>query len=142
MYSIKQRVILLMMAAAMAAHAESIWTINYAKVKPGMIEKARRYYDAGWLPARREAVRRGYIKSFRLLAVSEESKSDAEFVLITEYESQDLFAAREKNFQFLFEEMKTPRPIRVDGLGRDEIFESVKGMENYQEIAPLATRKP
>ena len=98
-----------------------------------MIEKARRYYDAGWLPARREAVRRGYIQSFRLLA---------EFVLITEYESQDLFAAREKNFQFLFEEMKTPRPIRVDGLGRDEIFESVKGMENYQEIAPLAARKP
>ena len=142
MFSNKQRIFILMLAVATAAHAESIWTINSAKVRPGMIEKARRYYDAAWLPARREAVRLGYIKSFRLLAVPEESKTDAEFVLITEYESQEKFAVREKNFQSIFEQINTPRPLRVDGLGRDEIFESVKGMENYQDITPAAMRKP
>lgn len=136
MYPLKLRATLLILIAAIAAHAESLWTVNTAKVKPGMIEKARRYYDAAWLPARREALRRGYIKSFRLLAVSEESKTGAEFVLITEYPSPEQFADREKHFQLLFAELKTPRPILVDGLGRDEIFESVTGLENYRDVTP------
>lgn len=120
--------------AAAAATGEARWTVNVAKVKPGMLDTARRYYEAGWLPARREALRRGMIKSFRLLAAPAETESQPEFVLITEYADAESFAQREANFDRIFADLAIPGTILIDGKGRAEIFASVGGLEDYREV--------
>ena len=119
---------------AMAQADSSIWTVNVTKVKPGMLPYARRYYEAAWLPARRAAKALGYIKSFRVLAVDKEDTDQPEFVLITEYPDQAAFDAREARFDEIFAKLGTNRPV-IDGKGRDDIFVSVEGLEDYRDIS-------
>jgi hypothetical protein len=119
--------------AAAEATSEARWTVNVAKVKPGMLETARRYYEAGWLPARREALRRGIIKSFRLLAAPAETEDQPEFVLITEFADAASYREREANFDQIFADLGIPSPIMIDGKGRADIFASVGGIEDYRE---------
>jgi hypothetical protein len=88
---------------------EQIWTVSAVEVRPGMFNFARRYYEAGWLPARREALRRGVIQDYRLLV------------------------EREANFQAIFQSLPITRPITIDGRGREEIFVSSAGLEDYGE---------
>lgn len=116
--------------------AESLWTVNTAKVKPGMYAYALRYYQAAWLPARQEALRRGVIGSFRLLEAKSEHAKEAEFVLITEYANEQQFADREKNFESIFAAMGRTGPVMIDGKGRAEIFSSLGGLEDYREVGP------
>lgn len=114
--------------------SEARWTINVAKVKPGMLAAARRYFEAAWLPARREALRRGQIKSFRLLVASSETENQPEFVLVTEYGDNESYAQREARFAEIFEQLAIPDAIMVEGKGRADIFASVNGIEDYREV--------
>ncbi len=121
--------------AKRASPSASIWTINTSEVQQGKLEQARRYFAAGWLPARREALKRGYIRSYRLLMTPKMDDKNPEFVLITEYPDQAAYRDREAHFDILFNELKIPRAIEVDGLKRADIFGSVAGAEDYTEVA-------
>lgn len=130
-------------APASAQHAKpeaTIWTVNTSEVQPGKLEQARRYFEAGWLPLRRAALERGYIRSYRILAATKIDERNPEFVLITEYRDQAAYQEREAHFDKLFTELKIPRAIEVDGLKRADIFGSVVGAEDYTELAAGSAR--
>lgn len=112
----------------------SIFTVNVANVRAGKLEAARRYYELGWLPARREALRRGDIRSFRLLAATREDATQPEFVLITEFAAGLPYETREARFRAIFAKLGQSGPITADGLSRDDIFESLSGLDDYQQI--------
>jgi hypothetical protein len=117
------------------ARCAQYWTINAVEVRPGMWEYARRYYEIGWLAARREALKRRQIADFRLLASRNQRDKAPQIQLVTIYANQAQFDAREANFQAIFQERAIPRPIVVDGKGRDEIFASTTGLEDYAETS-------
>ncbi len=121
-------------AAAPAPTSSSIWTVNTSEVQPGKLEQARRYFATGWLPLRRAALKRGYIRSYRILEAPKIDDKNPEFILITEYPNQAAYRDREAHFDTLFAELKIPRVIEVDGLKRADIFGSVVGAEDYAEV--------
>lgn len=116
-----------------AVRCARIWTINAVEIRPEMWDLARRYYETGWLPARREALRRGLIADYRLLVTRDQRDRSPQVQLITVYEDRAQFEAREANFQSIFRAMPVARPITIDGRGRDEIFASTVGLEDYGE---------
>jgi hypothetical protein len=118
---------------ANTARCEQIWTVNAVEVRPGMWDLAHRYYEAGWLPARREALRRGLIADYRLLITRDQPDDSPQVQLITVYRNRAQFAAREANFEAIFRTMPVERPISIDGRGRDEIFASTVGLDDYGE---------
>ena len=123
-------------ASTPIARCEQLWTVNAAKVKPGMLAFARRYFEAGWLPARREAIKQGKIAAFTLLIGEKGETGSAEpaIQLITIYANQTQFAAREANFAAIFATLGRTGPILVDGKTRADIFDgAVAGGEDYRE---------
>lgn len=116
-----------------AARCAQIWTVQSVGVRPGMWDRARRYYEAGWLPARKEALRRGLIADYRLLATQSPRDEGPQLQLITVYSDQTQFAEREANFQAIFQTVPISLPATIDGMSRDEIFAARAGMEDYVE---------
>lgn len=120
-------------AAAQSARCEQIWTVQAVEIHPGMLGRARRYYEAGWLRARQEAVRRGVIADYRLLATQGTGDEGPQMQLITVYSNQNQFAEREGNFRAIFQTMSISPLASIDGKSIDEIIASRAGREDYTE---------
>lgn len=127
-------------SARPATPSSSIWTVNTSEVLPGRLEQARRYFANGWLSLRRAALRRGFIRSYRIHVTPRIDDKNPEIVLITEYPNQTAYNNRETNFDLLFNKLKIPRAIEIDGLKRADIFGPVVGAENYSEIEASGAR--
>ena len=115
------------------ARCAQVWTVNAVAVRPGMWDHARRYYETGWLPARREALKRGQIADFRLLVTRARRDEAPQIQLVTVYLDKAQFDAREANFQAIFRDHPAPRPITIDGKTREQIFASTAGLDDYGE---------
>ncbi|MEO5938341.1 MAG: hypothetical protein ABIQ43_04960 [Sphingomonas sp.] len=109
------------------------WTISAVEVRAGMWEYARRYFEIGWLAARREALKRGQIADYHLLATRNQRDKPPQIQQVTVYANKAQFDAREANFLAIFKDSSVPRPIVVDGKTRDEIFASTTGLEDYSD---------
>lgn len=119
-----------------APSCDDIWTINSITAQDGRADEAKRYYEAAWLPARVVAKRTGVIKDYRLL--SSEKPDQPGFQLVTMYEDDAQFAASEDAFQSIFRALKLPRPLLIDGLGRDAIIANTDGADDYRFVRSSA----
>jgi hypothetical protein len=117
---------------AVTSVCDDIWTINSVTILSGQTELAQRYYEAAWLPARVTAKENGAIKDFRLLRSDKPEQPGIQ--LITLYEDDAQFDAREDAFQSIFKALDLPRPLFIDGLGRADIFSDTIGADDYRII--------
>ena len=122
------------LSAAAPDQCEAISTINVIEVQPGMTRQARAYYQQGWAAAREVAVKRGVIDSYNLLVSQSGVSDEPEIILITNYSDRAQFEASEDRFQAIFKELDLPRPLLLDGLGRDQILGPVEGADDYRSV--------
>ncbi len=113
-------------ADAPAANTQPVWTIDFVKVKPGMFETAIRYFDAGWRPARDEAVKQGAIAGFHLVTSEQAAGQAWDIMLITEYRDQASYEAREAFFGPLLKKMLPNGPPVIDGIAKKDMYEIVE----------------
>lgn len=85
---------------AVTLHAQTsqgITTIDFVKTHTGKEAEARYFYEHNWLAFRKEALKRGYIAGYELLAVKD-SSANYDTMLITHYKDSTQLAAIEKRF--------------------------------------------
>lgn len=111
-----------------------IWSINTITVQAGMQDEARQYYEAGWLPARQEAMRRGVIEDYLILFQDEGEDTQAKVQLMTAFARGPQYENREDNFMAIFQALEISRPL-VPGLTRDEIIAETGGGSSFVPYA-------
>jgi uncharacterized protein YfbU (UPF0304 family) len=88
--------------AQKSAPENSIFTVDFAKVKEGEYENYLEFLRQNWVRARIVAKQKNYIKSFQLLVLPKDEVNDWHFILITEYGTKRQFDEMEKNFAEIF----------------------------------------
>lgn len=99
---------------------QSIWTADFIQSKPGRQPHTLRYFEQNWSAARQLAQQAGYVKSYQLFQVQsgldlpDKAKGQAfDFVLLTQYPSEAVYAQREANFAKIFKNLPTRLPDGV-----------------------------
>jgi len=112
--------------AAAAAGEPAVWSVDHVKAKPGEYDNYRRFLEANWVPAREEALKRGHIESYRLLAQPQDDATAFDFVLLTRYPSQGMYDRREALFTEVFQAIRGDRgPTLIDGKGSRDLADIV-----------------
>lgn len=80
-----------------------------------------RFLRANWAPLRDEAIERGFVRSYRVVARPPDVEG-WDVLLATEYVDSTAFARREALFRPLMERREM---VRIDGLGPRDFAEAV-----------------
>jgi hypothetical protein len=132
-----------------------VWTLEFIKVKPGMLAATMGYLDDTWIPLRNEAKRQGAVLTYNRVAdesrvlfpAEESSNSDWDILLMTEYKNQAAYAGREELFDSILKRLPNNTSEVIKGYKKDELFQSVKARvlqdfsQNGHPRIRLLTRK-
>ena len=102
-----------------AQNDQEITSMDFVQVLHGNTEEAIYYYENNWKQLRVKALEKGYIKSYKLLQVTE-TNAEFQIVLQTTYANKQQFEKREAHFQELIKAQgslkllneKTPKDFR------------------------------
>ena len=116
-----------------------VWTLEFIKVKPGMLTPAMGYLDDNWMRVREEAKHEGAVVSYYRIAEESPGESDADIVLMTEFKNRATYANREKLFDRIAKEL----PRDTSGVlktydKKEELFQSV----NTRTFSDFSTSGP
>lgn len=90
---------------------QGITTIDFVQTHTGKEAEARYFYEHNWLVFRKEALKRGYIAAYELLAVKD-SSANYDTMLITHYQDSTQFAAIEKRYSEVMTEVQ-PQGLKL-----------------------------
>lgn len=65
----------------------SVWDVSYVKTSPGHYNDYLRDLQAGWKKVNDEAMKRGYIESYKILSAEPSHPGDWDLLLLIEYEN-------------------------------------------------------
>ena len=86
-----------------------IATIDFVKIKGGMRDEARYFYENNWRAYRDAAFKRGLIDSYEYVEASSEKDANFDLMLITRYKGEEQFRNSEAAFGPI---IKTPHPAQ------------------------------
>ncbi len=105
--------------------ADKVAVTEFVKVLNGKNEEAEFFYRNNWMALRKEAQKRGMIVSYELQFAEPSENGEYDIALITRYKDDAQFAAAEKNFAKLIEELNPEGPLLVSSLMPAEFRKSL-----------------
>ncbi len=121
------------MAQIQFAHAEGgLSTIDLVEILDGKEAEAVYFYKNNWKVLREIAVDKGYIDSFQLLKLDENSDQGYHLMLVTNYESEQQYNNREEYFQEIIEENGQPKLLNEKR--PNEFRRTVNNLERIQQL--------
>jgi hypothetical protein len=106
------------------ASQKSIWLVDFVKAKEGRYEDYLESLRQNWVPPRIEAERQNFTKSHKLLILPQNSNNRYDYILMTEFATQQAFDEREANFNKVFD--KIGRAVLIKGLRPRELADIVE----------------
>jgi hypothetical protein len=79
--------------------AQSVYVIDFVKIKDNRKAETYYYYENNWKLYRTAAVEKGFIKSYNILTTTSDSAANYDLILITEYADSLQHKRSEENFQ-------------------------------------------
>jgi hypothetical protein len=101
-----------------------VWTMEFLRVKPGMLGPTLGYLDENWMRIREEARRQNAVISYRRLVVQSPSQREQGIVLLTEFTNSNAHFFSDT----LFERIRRQLPVPTPGILRPalhDMFDSV-----------------
>ena len=98
-------------AVAQSDGSSSVWSVDLIRTLPGQQSEYLRNIEANWSGARRLAVERGAVLSYRALAAPSDSSRGWDIILMTEYADSTAYAQREDIFRAIFD---SPEFVRLE----------------------------
>ena len=92
----------------------SITIIDFVKIKDGLHQEANYFYENNWKVYRVAALKKGFIKSYKLLQAVQDSMSNFDLMLMTEYTDSVQYKLSEERFQGLIKEMRPTGPLLLN----------------------------
>ena len=127
--------LLMSMCAFGQSKNESIWVIDYVKIKDGKKAETLYYYEQNWKRYREEALKRGYIKSYSILQALPDSLQNFDLMLITEFADSTQLSKVEEHFQPIIKSLNPDGPRLLNSLKPAEFRQTVFNKRFYQ-LAP------
>jgi hypothetical protein len=109
-------VALLFYSAAAFGQHHSIYVIDFVKIKNNNKEQALYFYNNNWKVYRETALKKGYIKSYKLLSAKSDPAADFDLMLLTEYADSAQYKNAENNFNQIIKETRPTGPMLMDKL--------------------------
>lgn len=94
----------------------NIQVIDFVKVKENRFNEANYFYENNWKVYRDLAIKKGFVKSYKLLSVQSDSATDFNFILITEYADSNQLKLSEPRFQEIIKKLRPSGPVLLNEL--------------------------
>ena len=106
---------------------EPISIIDFVKIKNANTKEAKHFYEQNWKQFRIAAQEEGYIKSYRMIDLSdkEEQSGDFDLVLVTEFRDGTQLKNVEENFQRVMKRVRPDGPSFLNDKRPADFRESV-----------------
>jgi hypothetical protein len=114
------------------ASQTSIWLVDFVKAKDGKYEDYLESLRQNGVPPRIEAEKQKFTKSHKLLIMPRNSSNRYDYILMTEFASQQTFDEREENFNKVFD--KIGRAVLIKGLRPRELADIVESTHLAENI--------
>ena len=101
-----------------------IATFDFVKIKGGMRDEARYFYENNWRAYRDAAFKRGLIDSYEYVEASSEKDANFDLMLITRYKGEEQFKNSEAAFGPIIKEL-TPNGPYLKGTSKPDDFRQV-----------------
>jgi hypothetical protein len=115
-----------------------VWTMEFIKVKPGMLGFTLGYLDDDWMRVREEAKHQGSVLTYYRIAEAEEGsrESDRSIVLLTEFKNPGAYAAREGLFASIRKQLPKNTSGVVRPLRQEDLYEAVstRVFKDYSDL--------
>jgi hypothetical protein len=118
--------IILFFSLTAKSQGNSVIWVDMVKVKNGRYLESTYFFENNWKVYRDSAIKKGYIKSYKLLKNLSDSAT-LDFMLITEYSNMQSFEKREAFFQLIIKAIRPNGPIFLNTLKRDDILTITSG---------------
>ena len=93
-----------------------IVTIDFVKIKDGKTAEAMFFYENNWKVFRLEALKKGFIKSFKMMSSETDTLGGFNIILLTEYKDSLQYNSREQNFGLIMKQNSPNGPKLLNGL--------------------------
>jgi hypothetical protein len=104
---------------------QTISVIDFVKIRNNKQKEVLFYYENNWKVYREIAVKKGYIKSFRLLKTTSDTLANFDLILMTEYADSAQLKFSEERFQGIIKEVRPDGPKLLNDLRANDIRQSV-----------------
>lgn len=104
---------------------KTVSVIDLVKIKNEKHAEAIFYYENNWKIYRDIAIRRGFIKGYKIFATTQDSTINFDLILITDYKDSLQFEAREDNFQKIIKEVRPNGPLLLNNLQANDFRENL-----------------
>jgi hypothetical protein len=94
----------------------TITTIDFVKIKNSKRQEALYFYENNWKVYRDVALKKDYIKSYKIMTALPDTTADFDFMLITEYTDSLQFRLNEQRFQQIIKATRPDGPRLLNGL--------------------------
>jgi thiol-disulfide isomerase/thioredoxin len=102
-----------------------ISVVEFVKVKGGLRDEARYFYENNWRAYRAEAMKRGVIDSYEYIEVAASHDSAFDIILITRYKGEAQFKNSEKAFELIIKDLRPKGPLLKGAFKPNDIREIV-----------------
>lgn len=116
---------------------ETVWVVDYVKIKDGKMAEALYYYEQNWKRYREEALKKGFIRSYNLLQAQPDSLHNFDLMLMTEFADSTQLSKVEEHFQPIIKALNPNGPKLLNNLKPADFRETVYNKRFYQ-VAPSA----
>lgn len=109
-------VCIVLLFIAIPGVSQTVSVLDFVKIKDNKKQEALFFYENNWKVYREAALKKGIIKSYRLLAIEADSTAGYDLILVTEYKNADQHKASEKNFEPILKELRPNGPVLLNHL--------------------------
>lgn len=114
----------------------TIWVVDYVKIKNGKTAETLYYYNQNWKRYREEALRKGHIKSYKILMAETGDQQNFDLMLMTEFADSTQLSKVEEHFQPIIKDLNPDGPKLLNDVKPAEFRETVYNKRFYQ-LAPF-----
>jgi hypothetical protein len=108
--------VFLLAMSTMAQSGPTISVMDFVKVKNAKTAEATFFYENNWRVYREIALKKGFIRSYRLLQTELEGGPDFDLILITEYADAEQLKLSEERFNTIIKEINPGPPKLLNGV--------------------------
>lgn len=115
------------------ALGQSIWVIDFVEVKNGHQAEVEYFINENWKTFREAALKKGVIKSYRVLRTSPDSTAAFSYMMMTEFADSTSFRNVEENFRPIMKAVRPNGPKFLNDL-RPKDFWSIPVSKEAQQM--------
>lgn len=102
-------------------HRSSVWAVDFVKPQAGQYQNYLKFIQENWTKARVEAVKQGFVASYKVLVLPPPGEPGFAVLLMTEYPDMTSYEAREEHFKTVFAKIAPSGPKLINGLGSRQL---------------------